>query len=74
MPVELKKYSIGKLKAFSLQVGKLISLILILVSFFLDINECQPDPCVNGTCIDQINGYNCTCNAGYTGRNCSTSI
>ena len=39
----------------------------------LDINECQPDPCVNGNCTDQINGYICTCNAGYSGKHCSTS-
>ena len=25
-----------------------------------------------GTCIDQVNGYNCLCTAGYTGQRCDT--
>ncbi len=39
----------------------------------LDINECQSNPCVNGsTCSDMINQYNCTCIPGYTGIHCET--
>ena len=36
-----------------------------------DINECSSNPCLNGgTCVDQVNGFNCTCVAGYTGTRC----
>ena len=41
---------------------------------FLDIDECSSDPCMNGgSCFDLINGYRCTCDAGWTGTNCDTS-
>ena len=37
----------------------------------LDINECDPNPCEHdGSCIDRVNGYKCSCKAGYTGTNC----
>ena len=26
-----------------------------------DINECDPNPCVHGTCTDGINSYTCDC-------------
>lgn len=36
-----------------------------------DIDECQSDPCRNnGTCNDQIDIFNCTCKAGFTGFLC----
>ncbi|XP_073248453.1 coagulation factor IX-like [Porites lutea] len=41
----------------------------------IDINECLSQPCLNGaTCIDQVNNYSCSCQAGYQGRNCQTDI
>ena len=27
-----------------------------------------------GTCVDQINGYKCQCQAGYTGKDCDSDI
>ena len=27
-----------------------------------------------GTCVDQINGYKCHCQAGYTGKDCDSAI
>jgi hypothetical protein len=41
-----------------------------------DINECSSNPCVagRGTCVDAVNGFVCTCNAGYSGTQCQTDI
>ena len=39
-----------------------------------NIDECESDPCVEGDCIDQINGYECQCLPGYEGTNCDTEI
>lgn len=34
-----------------------------------DIDECIPKPCLNnGTCVDGINGYTCSCSAAYEGK------
>ena len=40
-----------------------------------DINECDPDPCMNGaTCTNGIGMFTCSCAAGYTGTTCDTGI
>ena len=37
-----------------------------------DIDNCANGPCENGgNCTDAVNDYNCSCVAGYTGKNCS---
>ena len=42
--------------------------------FFPDIDECVPEPCQNnGTCIDEINGYECRCVSGFNGTMCENS-
>ena len=47
---------------------------MIFIQNFLDINECQPNPCQNsGTCIDGIASYNCTCVHGFAGLDCERS-
>ena len=43
-----------------------------LIKLNLDINDCQSNPCIHGTCVDQLKKYICTCDGGYTGRNCET--
>ena len=38
----------------------------------LEIDDCAVNPCENGgNCTDGVYDYNCTCVAGYTGKNCS---
>ena len=42
---------------------------------FSDIDECDSSPCMNGaTCTDHIDGFNCSCVAGYTGNMCETGM
>ena len=50
----------------------LLSYVLLFVVIFADnINECASAPCQNaGTCVDEVNGYWCVCTAGYTGLLC----
>ena len=39
-----------------------------------DTDDCYPNPCLNnGTCIDGVNDYKCTCVYGFVGKNCSNS-
>jgi len=40
----------------------------------LNIDECQPNPCVNGSCEDLIGDYKCHCTLGFEGKNCETNI
>ena len=41
----------------------------------IDIDECDPDPCVNGACVPNVGlaTYTCICDQGFTGQNCETS-
>ena len=47
--------------------------IVKLAFYSSDIDECSSSPCDNGgTCSDFVDGYTCTCDAGYTGTHCET--
>ena len=41
---------------------------------FTDTDDCNQDPCVNGICEDQVNGYLCVCDAGYNDTDCDNDI
>ena len=46
----------------------------IIVS--IDINKCDPNPCVHGKCTDLPDGlgdYKCDCEQGWKGMNCDNS-
>ncbi|CAC5416422.1 unnamed protein product [Mytilus coruscus] len=39
-----------------------------------DTNECDSNPCLNGDCTDELNGYSCQCFFGFYGNNCEHNI
>ena len=45
-----------------------------LKSFCSDIDECAPNPCQHGSCLDMVNDYDCECNPGYKGKNCDEGM
>ncbi len=52
----------------------IIPFLISSLRYLSDIDDCSPDPCLNGgTCSDLVDGYSCACAAGYTGTNCETS-
>lgn len=45
-----------------------------IANLITDINDCAPNSCKNGgTCIDLINGFQCSCADGFAGKNCTES-
>ena len=41
----------------------------------IDIDDCADVVCQNGgTCVDECNGYSCTCVDGYDGDNCENGM
>ena len=51
--------------------NSIISVLSILT--FTDIDDCSPDPCYHGSCVDGVDSYRCTCITGYTGTLCDIS-
>ena len=48
-------------------------LILLILSFKTDIDDCASHPCKNnGSCTDRVNGFNCSCTPGFNGTQCET--
>ena len=53
--------------------GSLVHCKLHFCPSFLDIDECDPNPCLHGGfCKDKVNAFKCVCKLGYTGVNCET--
>ncbi|KAI4495639.1 hypothetical protein M0802_008474 [Mischocyttarus mexicanus] len=40
----------------------------------VNINECESNPCLAGSCIDRIGGFTCECDEGFEGDNCQHDI
>ena len=37
----------------------------------IDVDECASNPCAHlGSCVDQVAGYRCNCQIGWSGQNC----
>ena len=57
----------------NLNVNRIICCDIIKWNLFhyLDINDCDPNPCKNGgICIDRVKDYKCYCINGWYGDNC----
>ena len=59
---------------FTLQVQSNITVFKFLPYLLqTDIDDCAGHPCKNnGTCTDQVNGFNCSCVPGFNGTQCET--
>ena len=59
---------------FSSRYGYFIVVNPFHVLLSLDTDDCYPNPCLNnGTCIDGVNDYKCSCVPGFDGKNCYNS-
>ena len=56
----------------NLPIRNVSSVLLHVFRSFLEIDECDSNPCVNGDCIDLVNKYTCDCLPGYTGPKCES--
>ena len=72
----------GKWRPFCLGINEL-TVVLLSVTMVLvlsgqrcetNINECDSNPCIHGSCIDRIGRYDCNCNVPYSGRNCEIEL
>ena len=46
---------------------------IVLCFTYLDIDECTSSPCLDGTCTDLVNSFECQCEEGWTGEVCDMS-
>lgn len=40
----------------------------------VNIDDCVDNPCGNGSCIDLVASFSCTCHPGFTGQNCEIEV
>ena len=46
-------------------------IIISRIVFILVLDECSKDPCINGSCVTQIDGSaHCDCDEGFKGQFC----
>ena len=45
--------------------------VTVLYTFIVDVNNCEFNLCVNGSCVDGVNNYTCACDSGFSGTYCS---
>ena len=50
------------------------SKVTICITNSTDADDCITNPCVNGVCEDQVNGYLCVRDAGYNDTDCDNDI
>lgn len=46
--------------------------IYLMIFFLGDVIDCSANPCHHGRCQNDLTGYNCICDQGYTGTKCDT--
>jgi hypothetical protein len=39
-----------------------------------NVDDCSPDPCHHGRCVDGIATFSCACAPGYTGTRCESQV
>ena len=63
----IKNFTFKVFLLVNMTIGHLFTCFLFLIP---ESNECLSNPCVNGTCNDLLNMFNCSCEDGFNGTLC----
>ena len=64
---------LSRFPIFEKKIWTCSSQVMFLFNIAIDTNDCLTNPCQHdGSCKDGINGYTCSCVAGYEGADCET--